>query len=304
MLKRPLRRYDLPGRRHIFRFMHTISFYLSHLFSSCHALDYNAHVLRRTIIAILFLAWATGCSATNAATAKVKPVVDVIAPPDGARFAPGERISLRVAAASSGQIARIELHVNGALVAAQDNPSPSATYTALLQFVPSQTGPVTLIVNAIDTSGQSSDPVNLTVMVGSVSILDTASTATPATPNGTSPAPDVAGCKLSATFVADVTIPDNTAVNGGASLIKTWRIRNSSLCAWENGYQLAYTEGDQMGAPASVPVPPTARDAAVDISVPFTAPVASGTYTSTWRMRSPDGTAFGNRVFVVIRVNG
>ena len=261
---------------------------------------YNAHVLQRSFMAFLLLILVTACNSTPV---KVKPVVDVISPPDGARYAPGERITLRVAAASSSQVARIEVHLDGSLAVAQDNPSPGPTYTALLQFVPSQTGPIRLAITALDSSGQSSDPVNLTLIVGVVSILDAAITATPATVSVPGQAPGPSDCKLGAMFVSDVTIPDNTEVKGGAGFVKTWRIRNTSLCAWETGYELAYAEGDQMGAPASVPVPPTARDAAVDISVPFTAPVTSGLYTSTWRMRNQSGLPFGNRVFVVIRVS-
>ena len=84
--------------------------------------------------------------------------------------------------------------------------------------------------------------------------------------------------------------------------MKTWRMRNTGQCAWENGYVVAYIDGARMDAPDTVAVAPTARDAAVDISVPFTAPASSGTYTSTWRMQGPDGRQFGNRVYMLIKV--
>jgi hypothetical protein len=271
---------------------------------------YNSRVLRQTInvfITLAILALSVACAAP---TTKLRPVVDVISPADGAYFAPGERIALRVAAASGSKIARVELRVGGALVATQTNPTPSETFSTQLDFTPPAAGQIALTVTAVDANGQSSDPANLTVVVGTPrAILDPAgSGAAAATPDSAStPSSDPNGaqageCKLSATFVTDVTIPDNTVVNAGSTLIKTWRLRNTSECAWDNGYQLAYIEGEQMGATSSVPVAPTAKDAAVDISVPFTAPAQSGTYTSTWRMRSPDGNAFGNRVFMVIRV--
>jgi hypothetical protein len=239
-------------------------------------------------------------TACNTTPTKVKPVVDVISPPDGARYAPGEPIVLRVAAVSSNNVARVEVHSGGALVVAQDNPAPAQTYTALLQFVPSQGGAIPLVVTAFDATGASSDPASLTVVVGSGSILAVTPTPTPETPAGATPA--AGGCNLAATFVTDVTIPDNTTVTAGSGLVKTWRLRNTSECAWDTGYALAYSEGAQMSAPDRVPVAPTERDASIDVSVPFTAPMVSGVYTSTWRMRAPDGTAFGNRVYVVIRV--
>jgi hypothetical protein len=252
-------------------------------------------VLRRTIIAILLLSLLTGCGAS---AANSKPVVDVISPPEGAHFQPGERINLRIAAASSNQVARIEVHANGTLVAAQDNPTPASTFSAVLAYSPAQTGSLHLVITALDGTGQRSDALTLNLEVGATNLLETAATATPSV-TGAPPDPS---CKLSATFVTDVTIPDNTAVNAGAGFVKTWRLRNTSQCGWENGYVLAFSEGEQMGGPPSVPVPPTARDAAIDVSVPFTAPTTSGLYTSTWRLRSPDGQPFGNRVFVVIRV--
>jgi Ig-like domain from next to BRCA1 gene len=254
---------------------------------------YNNNVLRRLFIVLWILTLSTAC---NTAPGIVKPVVEVVSPLDGAHFAVGQHVSMRIAAASHNQIARIEVHSAGVLVAAEDSPLPTPTYSTMLQFVPTQAGELHLAVTAIDATGQSSDAVNITIIIGTGAILDSSATTTP---NSSNVATE---CKLSATFVTDVTIPDNTVVSAGSNLIKTWRMRNTSMCAWENGYQLAYMEGTQMGAPASIPVAPTARDASIDISVPFTAPIASGTYTSTWRMRAPDGTSFGNRVFVVVQI--
>jgi hypothetical protein len=77
-------------------------------------------------------------------------------------------------------------------------------------------------------------------------------------------------------------------------------MKNTSNCAWEQGYQLAYLSDTQMGDTISVPVPPTAQDAFVDISVPLVAPPQPGVYTSTWRLKEPNGQFFGNLVYVVI----
>ncbi|HEY3289462.1 MAG TPA: NBR1-Ig-like domain-containing protein [Anaerolineae bacterium] len=225
----------------------------------------------------------------------------MVSPLDGAIFEPGERVTLRVAAVSNSNVIRIEVHSGGVLVATQDNATPSPTFTTPLIFVINQTGQIKLTVTAIDSNGKTSDPQDLTIVVGGGTMLGGTFTATP--PPGSSTATQTDnGCKLAATFVTDVTIPDNTIVNPGAGFVKTWRLRNTSACAWDSGYSLAYSEGEKMGAPDSVAVASTAPNASVDVSVPFTASISSGTYTSTWRLRAPDGTSFGNRVYVVIRV--
>ena len=42
-----------------------------------------------------------------------------------------------------------------------------------------------------------------------------------------------------ATFVADVTIPDGTYINPGASFTKIWRLKNTGTCAWTTQFALA-----------------------------------------------------------------
>ena len=244
----------------------------------------------------MVLLLTTACnSSTN--TLHIKPVVDVISPPDGAQYAPGEPVSMRIGATSSNTITRIEAHIGSILVASQDNPAKSVTFSTVVQFVPAQAGDVNVVVTAIDGAGQQSDTVILTIKVGSAS-------------TSANPAPGITGastaqpgeCKPNAAFVIDVTIPDNTVVTAGSKLVKTWRLRNTGLCTWDTGYALTFIDGEKMSAPDNVAVSPTARDAAVDISVPFVAPGSTGAFTSTWRMRAPDGSLFGNRIYMLIRV--
>ncbi|MFN3762162.1 MAG: NBR1-Ig-like domain-containing protein, partial [Anaerolineae bacterium] len=42
----------------------------------------------------------------------------------------------------------------------------------------------------------------------------------------------IPGCTLNARWVADVTVPDNTAFAPNTPFVKTWRVRNSGTCAW------------------------------------------------------------------------
>jgi hypothetical protein len=134
--------------------------------------------------------------------------------------------------------------------------------------------------------------VQVTVTPEAVASLEPAQTAqTP--PTEAAPVTTDGGCTLSAAYVADITIPDNTEVAPGASFTKTWRIRNSGSCTWEEGTQLVFASGEALGGPATVVVPRTTPNSAVDISVTLIGPQAAGTYRSNWQLQAPDGTRYG-----------
>lgn len=123
-------------------------------------------------------------------------------------------------------------------------------------------------------------------------------------PTATAPQPTEtpAGCALSAHFVADMTIPDDTPFLPNTPFVKTWRLQNSGTCDWEAGTRLAYVSGDPLGGPTTVDVQPLAPGQYVDVSVNLIAPATPGTYRSNWRMQSPEGTLFGDSVYVQIVV--
>ena len=108
------------------------------------------------------------------------------------------------------------------------------------------------------------------------------------------PVMDETDCVNSFDFVDDVTIPDNTEMAPGDSFDKTWRIENSGTCTWSPEYSLVFTDGDQMGAPDSVPLPSQVKSGeTVDVTVTFAAPSGDGSYRSDWQMETPGGTVFG-----------
>jgi hypothetical protein len=97
-----------------------------------------------------------------------------------------------------------------------------------------------------------------------------------------------------AEFVADVNIPDGTVFAPGQSFTKTWRISNTGQTTWTSGYALIFIDGDLLGAEAVVPLPEeVAPGKNVDVSVDMVAPDQAGTYTSYWKMKTPDGKIFG-----------
>jgi len=111
------------------------------------------------------------------------------------------------------------------------------------------------------------------------------------------------GCAMGAAFVADVTIPDHSSVAPGAQLVKTWRVKNSGTCDWSAGFVLVFTEGNQMGGPAVVAVPPTVSGGARDLSLTLTAPANPGEYKGKWQLRTPGGQPLtGLTVSIVVAV--
>ena len=96
-------------------------------------------------------------------------------------------------------------------------------------------------------------------------------TATSSTPLSTTPTvgtlqpANAADCTNSASFVADVTIPDNTNVAGGTTFTKTWRISNTGTCIWGPDYKLTHYSDELLGAPPSVPLPITNPGQTADI---------------------------------------
>jgi hypothetical protein len=109
-------------------------------------------------------------------------------------------------------------------------------------------------------------------------------------------------CRDGATYVADVTIPDNTVLQPGARFEKTWRLRNSGTCTWSSAYGLTYLGGSPLGALSGSAIPEIVPGAQADLTVAMVAPRQAGKYTSAWQMVGPSGTPFGDRVTAVIQV--
>ncbi len=104
-------------------------------------------------------------------------------------------------------------------------------------------------------------------------------------PLSASPTPS---CRDAALFVEDVTYPDNTHLTAGEKFTKTWKFKNNGGCAWK-GYTVAFVSGDRLEAPDAVPVPETAAQADVEISVDLVAPKDDGAYTGNFELHDADG---------------
>lgn len=104
---------------------------------------------------------------------------------------------------------------------------------------------------------------------------------------------------LDATFVADVTVPDNTQFDKEEPFDKTWRVKNSGTCAWPEDTVLAFIGGEQMGARETVDVGAVESGDQKDITVSMKAPAEDGRYTGKWQLKSGDD-PFGGQFWVII----
>ena len=103
-------------------------------------------------------------------------------------------------------------------------------------------------------------------------------------------------------FVADVNIPDNTALKPGESFTKTWKVKNTGTCAWDAGFKLNFTGGDAMAGTALTLAQSVAPGAETTLSVPMVAPANTGTIRGNWRMSTASGTYFGDEIYLIIVV--
>ena len=92
-------------------------------------------------------------------------------------------------------------------------------------------------------------------------------------------------CKDGAVLLRDVTIQDDTLVKANEKFTKTWEFQNTGTCPWVN-YNLIFAAGDQMGAPLSAPIPVTASNEKVQVSVELTAPASNGKYTGYFTLHN------------------
>jgi hypothetical protein len=109
-------------------------------------------------------------------------------------------------------------------------------------------------------------------------------------------------CTPALTFVADVTVPDDTPFKPGEVFTKTWQLKNSGGCAWE-GFSLVHADGDLLGATSPQPLTPAVSPGeSVSLSVSMKAPDRDGTYASWWQVQDKANTPVGNKFYVRIAV--
>lgn len=117
-------------------------------------------------------------------------------------------------------------------------------------------------------------------------------TITAAAPTATAtplPPENADDCVNAGRFVSDVTIPDESNVDVGVVVTKTWRVQNTGTCIWWYGYSLSHYSEFDFGALEPVPLPLTNPGETVDISVDLLVPSLAGLYRGNFVIENPEG---------------
>lgn len=176
-------------------------------------------------------------------------------------------------------------------------------------LVPPTTVPLTAVLSTSSPTAMMTPLPSLTSVTTAKPTATVVSTSPIPLQPTVSPTPYFPGlCSYEATFLADVTIPDNTVVQPGTSFVKTWRVRNDGTCTWGSIefalHRLVFARGDRLGAPDAVSLPPQVYSGGVvDISVPMVAPTQAGIYRSEW-MFPLDGASNRGKPPVGVGPNG
>jgi hypothetical protein len=117
------------------------------------------------------------------------------------------------------------------------------------------------------------------------------------------PATPTAFCANDALFLEDLTLPDGTQVLPGGALDKRWLILNQGGCAWGPEYRLVQIGDSRIEGPRELALYPAVAGGQAVWQVALVAPPEEGEYISRWRAQAPDGTLFGDEVYVLVVVD-
>lgn len=84
---------------------------------------------------------------------------------------------------------------------------------------------------------------------------------------------------------------------------KQWRVENNGSCNWDARYRLKLMDGYiPLNATGEQALYPARAGTQATLTINFIAPLEAGTYRTAWQAYSPDGTAFGDAVYLEIIV--
>lgn len=119
---------------------------------------------------------------------------------------------------------------------------------------------------------------------------------------GGATAPVSEDCTFDSEFVADVTIPDGSVLDGDQTVEKIWRLRNNGSCTWESeSPYFVDAEGGERPMVQSIRLEPrvVAPGEETDVKITFVTPAEAGDYKFRWQLEEPYGLrGFGAYMFV------
>jgi hypothetical protein len=103
--------------------------------------------------------------------------------------------------------------------------------------------------------------------------------------------------EFNARFVSHVSIQDNEELRAGSTFTKTWKLRNSGLLKWPDGCKLVRLDrANDLNAPEATSVTAIEPEQDVEVSVSLTCPSMPGSYATYFKMCTPEGKKFGQRI--------
>lgn len=137
----------------------------------------------------------------------------------------------------------------------------------------------------------------------SVSTAPSESTASAAAVPAPAPSGNIQLSKPALRFIKDVTFPDGTVVQPGATFRKVWKVRNDGTYPWPEGVVLVTAGGDLMcDEKQKFSLPLVGAGDEVEIAVDLRAPQAAGLYCAYFRAQTADGSNFGHRLWATVMV--
>lgn len=108
-------------------------------------------------------------------------------------------------------------------------------------------------------------------------------------------------------FVCDITIGEGESVAPNTKFIKTWRIKNIGVKRWPFGSQLRFVNSNIQQRPSisyeqRIQVKALEIQEETDVSIELVSPEQCGIYQSQYRLFTPNGTPFGDPIWLILKV--
>jgi Ig-like domain-containing protein len=192
-----------------------------------------------------------------------------------------------------------------ALAAPSPTPQPTDTPISLATFaLPTSAAGSPTPGGALPTvSFNSTANPNTTPLAGFTQL---ATSLSPASSGQGGTGSTASGCN-DAAFVGE-SLPDGSVVGSGKKFTKSWELKNTGTCPWDEGYVFAFHPELSSSAINGYDIEITSSDEFTEpehsqsFIIKLTAPTTAGEYKGYWQLKTDKGVSFGPLVFFDIVV--
>lgn len=107
-------------------------------------------------------------------------------------------------------------------------------------------------------------------------------------------------------FICDITIGEGESVPPNTKFTKTWRVKNIGVKRWPYGCQLKLVNSNIQQRASTfeqrASVKALENEESSDISIELMSPEQCGIYQSQYRLFTPNGTPFGDPIWLILKV--